>query len=128
MRVDREELRLHEAVAEDFGGVGDDDECVGVDGTGVLAGITKVSNVHGYVINEYERVPCEGELFYRGIGIEDIVNAADRNDRFGYDEASWLLLFGSLPTQEELDFYDTITYRKSKRERAKWKQRELWSP
>ena len=78
------------------------------DGTGVLAGITKVSNVHGYVINEYERVPCEGELFYRGISINDIIEATDRNDRFGYDEASWLLLFGSLPTSSELDFYDTV--------------------
>ena len=78
------------------------------DGTGVLVGITKVSNVHGYVINEYERVPCEGELFYRGININDIIEATDRNDRFGYDEASWLLLFGSLPTSNELDFYDTL--------------------
>ena len=78
------------------------------DGTGVLAGITKVSNVHGYVINEYERVPCEGELFYRGIDINDIINATDRNNRFGYDEASWLLLFGSLPTKTEIDFYDTV--------------------
>ncbi len=78
------------------------------DGTGVLAGITRVSNVHGYVINEYERVPCEGELFYRGININDIINSTDAQDRFGYDEASWLLLFGSLPTKSELDFYDTI--------------------
>ncbi len=78
------------------------------DGTGVLAGITRVSNVHGYLINEYERVPCEGELFYRGVSIQDIIDASDRNDRFGYDEASWLLLMGSLPTKDELDFYNTI--------------------
>ena len=43
------------------------------DGTGVLAGITRVSNVHGYIVNEYERVPCEGELQYRGININDII-------------------------------------------------------
>ena len=78
------------------------------DGTGVPAGITRVSNVHGYIINEYERVPCEGELSYRGINIEDIINSTDKYDRFGYDEASWLLLFGSLPTKEELDFYGTV--------------------
>ena len=78
------------------------------DGTGVLAGITRVSNVHGYVINEYERVPCEGELFYRGISIEDIVAANERRNRFGYDEASWLLLFGTLPTADELDYYDAL--------------------
>ncbi len=78
------------------------------DGTGVLAGITRVSNVHGYVINEYERVPCEGELFYRGINVNDIIAATDRNDSFGYAEASWLLLLGSLPNQKELDFYQTV--------------------
>lgn len=78
------------------------------DGTGVLAGITKVSNVHGYYIDEYEKVPCEGELFYRGVNVNDIIAAVDRDDRFGYEEASWLLLFGSLPTREELDFYDVI--------------------
>ncbi len=77
------------------------------DGTGVLAGITRVSNVHGYLINEYERVPCEGELFYRGVSIEDIINATDTHDAFGYDEASWLLLMGSLPTADDLDFYRT---------------------
>ncbi len=78
------------------------------DGTGVLAGVTRVSNVHGYIVNEYERVPCEGELQYRGINVNDIIAATDRHDRFGYDEASWLLLFGSLPTQDEIDFYDAL--------------------
>ena len=78
------------------------------DGTGVLAGISQVSNVHGYYIDEYERVPCEGELYYRGINIKDLVNSTDKHDRFGYEEASWLLLFGDLPTREELDFYDMV--------------------
>ncbi|MBQ0109129.1 MAG: citrate synthase, partial [Clostridiales bacterium] len=78
------------------------------DGTGVLAGITRVSNVHGYYIDEFERVPCEGELYYRGINVNDIIAAADKNDRFGYEEASWLLLFGTLPNKEELDFYDMV--------------------
>ena len=44
------------------------------DGTGVVAGITRISNVHGYLINEYERVPCEGELRYRGVNVEDLIN------------------------------------------------------
>ena len=78
------------------------------DGTGVLAGITRVSNVHGYYIDEFERIPCEGELYYRGINVNDIIAAADKNDRFGYEEASWLLLFGTLPNKEELDFYDMV--------------------
>ncbi len=78
------------------------------DGTGVLAGISQVSNVHGYYIDEFERVPCEGQLFYRGINVRDIISASDRNDRFGYEEASWLLLFGTLPTKEELEYFDLI--------------------
>ena len=78
------------------------------DGTGVPAGITRVSNVHGYYIDEYERVPCRGELFYRGINIEDIVAASDRSDSFSYEEASWLLLFGALPTAEQLEFYKVL--------------------
>jgi len=78
------------------------------DGTGVLAGITRVSNVHGYLVNEYERVPCEGELFYRGINVNDIIEATDRHDDCGYDETAWLLLFGSLPNKAELDFYHTV--------------------
>ncbi len=78
------------------------------DGTGVLAGITRVSNVHGYIVNEYERVPCEGELFYRGINVNDIIEATDRHDGCGYDETAWLLLFGSLPNKAELDFYHTV--------------------
>ena len=78
------------------------------DGTGVLAGITRVSNVHGYYIDEFERVPCEGQLYYRGINVRDIIDAADRNDTFGYEEASWLLLFGTLPTRDELEYYDMI--------------------
>lgn len=78
------------------------------DGTGVLAGITRVSNVHGYYINEYAKVACEGELQYRGINVNDIINATDRFDRCGYSEASWLLLFGSLPTKSELDFYQAV--------------------
>ena len=78
------------------------------DGTGVPAGITRVSNVHGYYIDEYERVPCRGELFYRGINVNDLVAAADKKDGFSYEEASWLLLFGSLPTAEQLEYYDLI--------------------
>lgn len=78
------------------------------DGTGVLAGISRVSNVHGYYIDEFERVPCEGELYYRGINVRDIIDASDRSDRFGYEEASWLLLFGTLPTEDELEYYDLI--------------------
>lgn len=78
------------------------------DGTGVVAGITRISNVHGYVINEYERVPCEGELRYRGINVEDIIGGCLNDDRFGFEETVWLLLFGHLPTKEEVETFNAV--------------------
>ena len=75
------------------------------DGTGIVAGLTRISNVHGYLINEFERVPVDGELFYRGINVRDIVDACEKENRFGYEEASWLLLFGELPTESDLTLY-----------------------
>ena len=47
--------------------------------------------------------PCPGKLIYRGVNIEEIVEEAYRNDRFVFEEVIWLLLFGSLPTQSQLD-------------------------
>ncbi len=78
------------------------------DGTGVPAGITRVSNVHGYLIDEYEKLPCRGELYYRGINVRDIIDATNAENRFGYEETSWLLLFGSLPTRDDLEYYQTV--------------------
>lgn len=79
-----------------------------IDGTGIVAGLTRISNVHGYLINEFERVPVDGELYYRGISIEDLVNACRKEGRFGYEEASWLLLFGELPTKSDLELYTKL--------------------
>lgn len=79
------------------------------DGTGVMAGITNVCTVEGYYIDDGEKVPREGHLYYRGINMEDIVNACIAEDRFGFEEVVYLLLFGSLPTKEQLDnFADTL--------------------
>jgi citrate synthase len=75
------------------------------DGTGVLAGLTRISNVHGYIINEYERVPDEGKLYYRGIDLNNIVDGCVKENRFGYEEVAWLLLFGTLPTSDELEYF-----------------------
>ena len=72
------------------------------DGTGVLAGLTMICNVHGYLIDDNEKVPDEGKLTYRGIDIREIVGGCVRENRFGYEEAAWLLLFGSLPTESQL--------------------------
>ena len=78
------------------------------DGTGVVAGLTRISNVHGYLVDEYERVPVDGGLYYRGINVRDIISAFRKEDRFGYEEASWLLLFGDLPTKADLDLYNKL--------------------
>lgn len=84
------------------------------DGTGVLVGLTTIGNVHGYLTSEGERVAIPGELFYRGINVKDIVSAGRREHRFGYEEVSYLLLFGMLPTARELvDFKQKLgSYRR----------------
>ena len=71
-------------------------------GTGVLVGLTTIGNVHGYVMDEGEKQPIPGELYYRGINVRDIVQADKREHRFGYEETAYLLLFGALPTAREL--------------------------
>ncbi len=72
------------------------------DGTGVLAGITNVSNVVGYDKQPDGTVtPIPGRLIYRGIDIDTLVAEADAHDRFMFEEAVWLLLFGSLPNAEQ---------------------------
>ena len=72
------------------------------DGTGVMAGLTRICSVEGYYILDGERIPKEGRLSYRGYDINDIVNSCIKDDRFGYEEVVWLLLFGDLPTVQQL--------------------------
>lgn len=73
------------------------------DGTGVMAGLTHVCNVHGYLINDGDKVPDKGRLTYRGIDIEEIVAGCEREDRFGFEEVAWLLIFGKLPNRRQFD-------------------------
>ncbi len=75
------------------------------DGSGVIAGITNISNVHGYLMNEGEKVPDEGELTFRGYSIYDLLGGGDTTKRFGYEEVAYLLLMGELPTQKQLDLF-----------------------
>lgn len=75
------------------------------DGTGVIAGITKICNVHGYVVNEGEIDPIPGELIYRGYQINDLVSHAEQEGRFGFEETVYLLLLGDLPNRQELDAF-----------------------
>ena len=79
------------------------------DGTGVVAGLTRICNVHGYVLSEGEKLPVEGELTYRGYNIEELVAGSHGKDRFGFEEVVFLLLFGSLPSKEQLaDFCELL--------------------
>ena len=72
------------------------------DGSGVMAGLTQICNVHGYVLNEGEKSPVPGRLIYRGIDINDLVAGCVADDRFGFEETAWLLLFGELPSRDQL--------------------------
>ena len=74
------------------------------DGSGVIAGITNISNVHGYVISEGDKIADEGKLTLRGYDLYDLLSGDD-NKRFRYEEIAYLLLMGDLPTQEQLDFF-----------------------
>lgn len=78
------------------------------DGSGVMAGLTKVCSVEGYYIDDGERKPVEGKLKYRGIDINEIVEGCVKENRFGYEETAWLLLFGHLPTKEQLEKFKSI--------------------
>lgn len=78
------------------------------DGTGVLVGLTEIGEVHGYLLDEGERVPIDGQLFYRGIDLYDIVAGFEREKRFGFEETAYLLLFGALPNHEELAEFTAI--------------------
>lgn len=72
------------------------------DGTGVLAGMTSISNVHGYIVSEGERQPIDGRLTYRGYDIYSLLEGFKEENRFGFEEVSYLLLSGSLPNKEQL--------------------------
>jgi citrate synthase len=72
------------------------------DGSGVLVGLTNISEVHGYVIDDDEKKPVEGRLWYRGIGIEDLVAGFQSDHRFGYEETVYLLIFGQLPDRRQV--------------------------
>lgn len=78
------------------------------DGTGVLVGLTRIGDVQGYTIDGDKKIPIEGRLFYRGINVEDIVNGFQADDRFGFEETSYLLLFGKLPDTENLNKFQDL--------------------
>ena len=79
-----------------------------IDGAGVLVGLTRVGDVHGYLIDEGEKSAVEGKLYYRGIDVEDIIARADEEKRFCFEETVYLLMFGKLPDKEQLDEFTAL--------------------
>ena len=78
------------------------------DGTGVLVGLTNIGNVHGYIINENEKVPVRGRLYYRGYDVRRLVEGFKIESRFGFEEVCYLLLFGALPTGDDLRSFNEL--------------------
>ena len=74
------------------------------DGTGVIAGVTNISNVHGYLMNEGDKIPDEGKLTFRGYSIYDLLGG-DTTKRLGFEEVAYLLLMGNLPTESQLETF-----------------------
>lgn len=79
-----------------------------INGKGVLAGLTDISEIRSYTIVDSEIVPCDGKLFYHGIDIEDIVHGFIKEDRLGFEETVYLLLFGHLPKRGELINFEEL--------------------
>ena len=73
-----------------------------IDGKGVLAGLTRIGEVHSYIISDGKSVPVPGRLSYRGVNIEDLVKGFLKDERFGFEETCFLLLIGHLPDPIEL--------------------------
>lgn len=78
------------------------------DGKGVLVGLTEIGDVHSYILDEEEMVPVPGRLTYRGIDINDIVRGFMDDGRFGFEEVTYLLLFGHLPDEKCLREFKTL--------------------
>lgn len=73
-----------------------------INGKGVLAGLTHISDVRATEIKDGVSVPAHGKLFYRGYNVQDLINGFTKDDRFGFEETAYLLLFGELPNITEL--------------------------
>lgn len=73
------------------------------DGRGVLVGLTRVGDVVGYEMVNGKKTPIPGKLIYRGYNIEDLINDAEKQNEFAYEQTVYLLLFGELPTRKDLD-------------------------
>ena len=79
-----------------------------INGKGVLAGLTQISNVQAVKVIDGKEVPCAGSLYYRGYNIKDLTAGFVNDNRFGFEETTYLLLFGKLPSAKELADFQTL--------------------
>ena len=85
-----------------------------INGKGVLAGLTQVSNVQATKMVDGKEVPCAGKLSYRGYDIKDLTKGFIQDDRYGFEEVAYLLLFGKLPDKQQLmDFTELLANQRS---------------
>jgi citrate synthase len=85
-----------------------------LNGVGVLAGLTNISEVYAKEVVNGEKVPCPGELYYRGYNVKDLIQGFLSDGRFGFEEIAYLLLIGQLPDVRELaDFTDELAERRT---------------
>ena len=78
-------------------------------GKGVLTGLTEVSDVCAYNLVNGRMIPADGELYYQGINVKDLINGL-RGRKYGFEETIYLLLFGKLPDQEELNMFLDVMF------------------
>lgn len=83
-----------------------------LNGKGVLAGLTEISEIISYTVVDMDMKPCDGKLYYRGVNVEDLVTGFMNEKRYGFEETIYLLLFGTLPTETELDDFKKILVEK----------------
>lgn len=79
-----------------------------INGKGVLAGLTQVSNVRAVKVVDGKEVPCAGSLYYRGYNIKDLTAGFVKDNRFGFEETTYLLLYGKLPDRKELEDFQNL--------------------
>ena len=79
-----------------------------INGNGVLAGLTHISDVSATKIVDGQTVPAEGNLYYRGYNVKDLVKGFTADARFGFEEITYLLLFDKLPDEKELEDFKKL--------------------
>ncbi|MBQ1688024.1 MAG: citrate/2-methylcitrate synthase [Lachnospiraceae bacterium] len=79
-----------------------------VSGKGVLTGLTEVSEIRSYTIVDHDMIPCEGKLYFQGIDIEELTNGFLNEDRYGFEETAYLLIFGQLPNKEQAEKFKNL--------------------